>query len=447
MITLPPAVEYALARLWQTGYSAHLVGGCVRDMLLGRQPHDFDIATAATPEEVTQTFAGERVLPTGLPHGTVTLIREGSPIEITTYRVDGPYSDNRRPDGVTFTRNIREDLSRRDFTINAMALTPEGDLIDPFGGYRHLRERTVACVGSADARFLEDGLRVLRALRFAAQLQFTLAPETASAVRKHKLLLNGISRERVLGELSRLLCGPGAEGVLLEYAEVLGVLLPPLLEMRGFDQRNRHHIYDVLTHTAKVVGYVPPTPVLRFSALLHDTGKPASFTLDHKGVGHFYGHPQKSTRIAKGFLAALMAPNDLQNRVTLLITEHDNHLKPEKPQVLRALHRMGETALRELLHLQKADVMAQNPIYQDRLLTLEQVSRLADELVRENSCFTLANLAANGVDMQLAGLTGPPVGVALQWLLGKVMAGELPNEKQALLTALRERAAEIFPNQ
>ena len=289
---LPAQVNTALARLHDAGYEAYIVGGCVRDRIMGREPKDYDITTSALPEQTAAVFAGERIIETGMKHGTVTVLLDGEPLEITTFRIDGTYSDSRHPDAVTFTPSLREDLARRDFTMNAMAYSSETGLVDPFGGQADIAAKYIRCVGDPDLRFREDALRILRALRFSSVLGFPIEPETDGAARYLCLLLKKISAERVFSELKQLLCGPDVRRVLLDYAGVLGAVLPEILPMQGFDQRNPHHCYDILEHTAAAVEAMPPEPALRLAALLHDVGKPECFFTDEDGVGHFYGHPK-----------------------------------------------------------------------------------------------------------------------------------------------------------
>ena len=320
---IPSYARTALDRLTAAGHEAWLVGGCVRDLLLGRTPGDYDITTAALPEETEGVFAGEQLIETGLRHGTVTVVLEGCPLEITTYRVDGTYADARHPDQVTFTRSLREDAARRDFTVNAMAYHPDRGLWDGFGGRADLEKGLLRCVGDPETRFREDALRILRAVRFASVLGFTLEPATAEAARRTAPLLGQIAPERLSAELTKLLCGPGAGTVLGEYPDILGALIPELGPMVGFDQRNLHHCHDLLTHTAAAVDNIPPDPALRLAMLLHDVGKPETFSLGEDGQGHFYGHAKRSVELADAILRRLRYPNHLREKAVTLIRFHD----------------------------------------------------------------------------------------------------------------------------
>ena len=294
-----------LDTLERAGHQAVLVGGCVRDALLGREPHDYDAAVSAPPEEILAACRSKfKCIPTGLAHGTVTVVHSGLPVEVTAFRKEGTYSDHRHPDRVEYTSRLEEDLARRDFTVNAMAWDRSG-LIDPFGGQADLAAGVIRCVGEPDRRFQEDALRVLRGLRLAAQLDFRLEGETAAAIRRNTPLLSYVAWERIQAEFLRLLCCPGAERILLDFPETVCQIVPELTPAVGFDQKNPHHCYDVYTHSVKALGQVRPEPALRLAALLHDIGKPACFSLDGQGVGHFYGHEGESARLAEQAAARL----------------------------------------------------------------------------------------------------------------------------------------------
>ena len=340
-LPLSPGAAKALALLQAAGYEAWIVGGCVRDALLGLPPKDYDLTTSALPEETQRVFAAYPRIETGLRHGTVTVLLEGEPLEITTYRVDGAYSDARHPDGVTFTRSLRQDAARRDFTINAMAYAPGWGLQDFFGGQADLARGILRAVGAAEKRFREDALRILRALRFASVLDFTLEGETARAARACAPLLAAVSAERVSGELGKLLCGKAAGRVLRDYPDVLGVVLPEILPMVGLDHRNPHHCYDVWTHTTVAVDHVPPELPLRLALLLHDIGKPDTFSLGEDGQGHFYGHPRRSVELAEGILSRLRFPRRTRERVLTLVRYHDAVLEESPQRVRRWLNKLG----------------------------------------------------------------------------------------------------------
>ena len=439
---LPGPVQSVLQALEKAGFEAAVVGGAVRDALRGEAPGDWDVATSARPAQVQAALSGWRVEGTGLRHGTVTAVVDGMPVEVTTYREDGAYSDHRRPDEVRFTGSLAEDLARRDFTINAMAWSPRRGLVDPFGGRADLARGLVRCVGEPARRFSEDALRILRALRFAAVYDMQIEPATEAALDAHKALLRAVSAERVQAELAKLLCGKAAGRVLTQYAGVLAAVLPEVRPMFGFDQKNPHHDRDVWAHTAAVVDGVPPRPALRWAALLHDSGKPACFSQDAQGVGHFYGHAEKSVAIAQGVLERLRFSHALRGEVLALVQRHDAPLVPQSRAVRRLLRRMGEAGARDLIALHEADALGQAPSSRARLETYRQVRDILDELVAQNACFSLRSLAVNGRDMLALGLEGPQIGKALAACLDEVTGERLPNERAALLRFARGRAEE-----
>ena len=438
-IRLPDEVNSALDRLEDAGFAAYAVGGCVRDLLMGRSPQDYDITTAARPEQTAAVFASERVIETGLRHGTVTVLLGGRPLEITTFRVDGPYSDARHPDAVRFTPSLREDLARRDFTMNAIACSPRRGLADPFGGADDIRDRVIRCVGDPETRFREDALRILRCVRFSSALGFSIDPPTARAARENRALLGRVSAERAAAELKKLVCGPFVRRVVLTETDILGAVLPELLPMRGFDQRNKHHIYDVLEHCAAACEAVPPEPELRLAALLHDVGKPDCFFTDEDGVGHFYGHAERGAELTDALLRRLRFANDSRERVTELVRRHDMRIEPEKRAVLRCLRRFGPEFFFLLLKLKRADALAHapGPKTDERVERCAALETLARALMAEAACFSLRDLAVNGADLLAAGYApGPAVGQALETLLNAVTDGLVPNEKDSLLAYL-----------
>lgn len=438
---LPPQPQTALRLLAQAGFEGVLVGGAVRDLLSGLPPKDWDLATNALPGETRAVFAGFPVLDTGLAHGTVTVLIDHMPLEITTYRVDGAYTDHRRPDEVAFTRSLAQDLARRDFTVNAMAYSPASGLIDPFGGRQDLAAGILRCVGEPARRFEEDALRMLRAARFCAQKNMTAEPATAAAIEAGKGQLRLVSAERILAEMTRLLCGGAAQKALLAFAGLLAVPIPELAGMFGFAQHNPHHDRDVWAHTAAVVQNIPPEPALRWAALLHDVGKPCCFTQEAGGTGHFYGHAEKSCELAQNILHRLRMDTATRTRVLALIRMHDLPIAPDKKQLRRLLNRLGgEECVRQLIALHRADTLGQAPCCQKRLPLYEQAEAALAELLAENACFSLKDLAVNGQDMAALGLAGREIGQALRACLEAVLAERLPNEREALLEFARTAA-------
>ena len=440
---LPEPIAYILSRLNAAGFAAYAVGGCVRDTLAGREPHDWDICSAARPEQVHGVFAGLDVRDTGLKHGTVTLFLDREPFEITTFRVDGRYSDGRRPDSVAFTDDVTLDLARRDFTVNAMAYSPAAGLVDPFGGREDLKNGVLRCVGRPEDRFSEDALRILRALRFAARFGYAAEPGTDAALRALAPTLSRIAPERVRVELDGVLLGAHAETVLRDYPDVLGVPIPEILPCVGFAQRSPWHVYDVWEHTLRAVAAAPAESVLRWVMLLHDLGKPASFSLGEDGVGHFYGHARLSAQYADAVMERLRFSNADRAAVSELVRRHDGFIAPEKKSVRRLLGKLGREQFDRLLAVKRADNLAQAPaLAAPRLAALERLRALADEVEREGECTGLAALAVSGRDLLAQGYApGPALGRELQRLLELVLDDPAKNDRDVLLSlSLRDLA-------
>ncbi len=434
---IPKHVQSVLTALEAAGHEAWCVGGCVRDILLGRSPEDWDVTTSALPEEVLALF-GLQAEPTGLRHGTVTVKTPETAVEVTTYRIDGAYHDHRRPDSVVFTASLDQDLARRDFTVNAMAMDLQGKVRDPFKGRIDLEQNVLRCVGDPDRRFGEDALRILRGMRFSAVLGLEMDPGTSASIERNRALLRDIAPERIQAELMKLLCGPNAGWVLENHPAVLGVFWPEILPMVGFDQRNIHHCFDVWQHSLAALTQTPPVPVLRCAALLHDIGKPSAFTLDGKGVGHFYGHSNVSAALTDGMLRRLKFPNDFRERTVRLVEWHDRDIPRTDKGVRRALRALGEEDLRLLLALKRADNLAQAPAYRGRQAEIQKGENILDKLLAEDACFSLKQLAVKGGDLLALGFSGPEIGQALEALLAQVVDGALPNEQAALLDHLQK---------
>lgn len=438
---LPEVVRDALARLEAAGYPAYVVGGAVRDHLRGVMPHDFDLCTAARPEETAAVFAGERVIKTGIKHGTVTVLLGGTPLEITTFRVESGYSDRRHPDAVRFVREVEADLARRDFTVNAMAYSPARGLIDPFGGQEDIACRTLRAVGNPEARFSEDALRILRGLRMAAETGFTLEEQTAQALRVLAPSLARVASERLSEELLRLLCGRYAGHVLREYTEVLGVILPEVLAMKGFAQHNYHHRYDVLEHTLRTLEQIPAEPVLRLAALYHDTGKPRCFTMDANGVGHFYGHPKISAALAEQRCLALRLPNAVREEVVFLVSIHDVPFQGDGKNIRRRLAQYGEKRLRHLLMLKKADGVGRGT-HTEYMGQYQQLEAMLNEALRQDACLSVRGLALDGRALMALGLRGKAIGDMQRWLLERVLDDPARNTLETLTVLARQHMEE-----
>ena len=434
MMLLPDSAAACVKRLENAGFAAYAVGGCVRDACLGLTPHDYDLCTAATPAEMKAIFAGHTLVLAGEKHGTVGVVMDGEVVEITTFRTEGDYRDNRHPDRVEFVTDIEKDLSRRDFTVNAMAYSPTRGLCDPFGGQEDLRNGILRAVGDAETRFREDSLRILRGVRFAVRFRLTPEEKTEKAMAELSGLMENLARERVFSELDGLLPHLRAED-LIRYSTVLCAVIPELRATLGFDQRTHHHIYDIYTHTAHVVANVPATSVLRWAALLHDIGKPACFTLDDRGQGHFYGHAKVSAQLAKDVLLRLKAPTALRSRVVRLIALHMNPLTADKKLLRRRVAQHGFETVYDLLRLQESDVKGTGVT--ENALSFAGVEEILKEIEAENACLTLKDLAVTGHDLMALGFSGPAIGKMQRYLLELVLEERLPNEKEALLTAAR----------
>ena len=436
MNKIPEQVREILRRLESAGYEAWCVGGAVRDMLMGRVPGDWDVTTNALPETVMALFA-PHALPTGLQHGTVT-VGGGRGVEITTYRRDGEYLDSRHPDHVEFTGSLTEDLARRDFTVNAMALGLDGKLVDPFGGQADLKNGILRAVGEPDKRFQEDALRIMRGLRFASRLGFAIEEETAAAMGRCAPLLRRIAPERLYTELTGLLCGDHAVEVLLAYPRILGVFLPEILPCIGFAQRTCYHCYDVWEHTVRALGAVPPQPVLRYAMLFHDLGKPETFSVDEAGQGHFYGHWRRSAALAESIMDRLRFDNQSKRTILTLVERHDCQLPLDEKAVRRNLARYGEETLRLLLMVKRGDNQAQAEECRLRIPLIDQWESLMNVVLAAGDCFSLKQLAVKGGDIIALGLRGPDVGQTLQILLELVMDEKLPNDRAVLLEYAKE---------
>ena len=436
MWEIPTEVKAILRRLEDAGFEAWCVGGAVRDLLLGRVPGDWDVTTSARPEEVMALF-GESAIPTGLQHGTVT-VGGGRGVEVTTYRRDGEYLDNRRPESVVFTSSLQEDLARRDFTVNAIALNLRGELADPWNGMADLKAGVLRAVREPEERFREDALRIIRGLRFASRLGFFIEENTERAIRRCAPLLRNIAVERLRVELTGLLCGEHVLPVLLAYPDVLGVFIPEITPCVGFEQHTVYHCYDVWEHIARSVAAVPPQPVLRYTMLFHDLGKPDTFTVDDEGNGHFYGHYRTSTVAAERIMDRLRFDHQSKRQILTLVEHHDAPLPLTEKGVRKNLARYGEETLRLLLQVKRADNLAQADAFRDRQQLIDQWEQLLQVVLAGDSCFSLKQLAVRGNDLLAIGMSGPAVGETLRELLELVMDEQLPNDRAALLEYVKE---------
>ena len=441
-IHIPTGARKIIARLEQHGYEAYIVGGCVRDSLMGKRPSDWDICTSARAEEMIALFEDKRVIPTGIQHGTLTILAEDGAYEVTTFRIDGEYLDHRHPKSVAFTRELAEDLSRRDFTINAMAWHPERGLIDLFGGVEDLRDRLVRAVGDPVQRFNEDGLRMLRMVRFATVLDFDYDPATYDAVRKQGHLLQYISKERIQVELNKiLLAAHPARG--LEDLYTLGMypyIIPLMCHTVGFAQRGGHHFLDVFEHSLLAVGVIAPELVLRLTMLLHDIGKPFVWdSSESLSYDRFDDHAAVSAKLAGKILRDLKYDNATRKDVVELIAHHNDILLPDPVNVRRALARLGEVQTRRLVQVKVADLIAHDLAGErEKILALfAEISDVIDEVVARGDCTSVKALAIDGQDMMALGLSGRAIGQMLNAALELVLEKPKMNTRETLLNWVR----------
>ncbi len=434
-LNLPHAVARLMDRLESAGFATYLVGGCLRDGLLGKHPTDWDLATAALPQQVQAIFCDARVIETGLQHGTVTVILDGVQMEVTTFRKDGDYLDHRRPEQVSFTDSITEDLARRDFTVNAMAYSPDRGLIDPFHGQCDLQNKVLRAVGDPTRRFQEDALRILRLARFCATLGFAAEEITAAAALAQAQLLAHIASERVLQELEKLLMGEHAVSALRQFTPIITQVLPELAPSVGFDQNNYHHLYDVWEHTLQAMLHCAPDRLVRWALLLHDCGKPHCYTVDFRGDGHFYGHAAISTQLAETALERLKMDKRSREVIGHLIYHHDHDLFATDKSLRRWLHRLGEDTLRRLLLVKRADNKGQVPKF-DRTAEYDKAEAMLDAVLSRGDCFSLQQLAIGGEEVMALGYAGPAIGDALHRALEAVLSGSCENTRDALLAYL-----------
>lgn len=429
-----------LDRIQVEGFEAYFVGGAVRDFIMDKAFQDIDITTSAHPDEIKRIFSDCNVIDTGIKHGTVTVMYKNRPIEITTFRTELGYEDNRHPDKVVFCKNLSEDLKRRDFTVNSLCIDNKGEIIDIFGGIEDIKSKTLKAIGNAEERFKEDALRILRALRFASVLGFDIDKNTARAIHKCKDLILNVANERIASELRKMITGKNIRNVLLEFSDVFSVVIPELAACVGFEQHNFHHKYDVYTHIATVVEASPETDYIRLAALFHDIGKPLCFSLDENGIGHFYSHAVKSSEIAVNTLKRLRFDNETVNKVQLLVKQHDAYIDEDSKTLKRKLNRFGEQALRDLISVQRADTLGLADEYHKRLAHFEKLEKNLCTIVESNNCFSVKNLDINGNDIIALGLKGKEIGDALNLLLEAVIDEKVENCKESLINYLKENS-------
>lgn len=439
---IPDDVKHILNTLSANGYEAFVVGGCVRDTMLGKVPHDWDICTNAKPDEIKMCFESFNTFDSGIKHGTISVVFNKEVYEITTYRIDGDYKDNRHPQSVTFTNDIALDLSRRDFTINAMAYNDVVGIVDPFDGQADLADKKIRCVRNADERFCEDALRIIRALRFAATYGFDIDEETAKSISANRKLLNNIAVERINTEFTKLICGCTAAKILDKFRDVIAVFIPELKAEFEFNQNSRHHKYDLWHHTLCSLDSVEPDAVMRMTMLLHDIGKPQCKTTDEKGESHFIGHPAQSAEISRKILRRMKYSNEFIDECVCLIRNHDVRYSGSPKQLKRLVARIGESRTHKLFKIFRADIMAQSDYKKQKKLALVDLAEKDfNTIIETEQCFSLKQLKVNGKDMIGLGIKdGRKIGSVLNKLLNMVIDDEIPNDRQKLLKKAEEIA-------
>ena len=432
-VNAPKPVEKALQMLYNANMEAYAVGGCVRDSLLGKTPNDWDITTSATPKEVEQVFEGYRVLETGIKHGTVTVLLDGTPLEITTFRVDGQYLDARHPESVSFSRNLLDDVTRRDFTVNTLCWNPQTGVVDLCGGIADLQKGILRAVGEPDRRFQEDALRILRGLRFSATLGFKIEAETAKSILRNRQLLTAVSAERIQEEFTKLLLGKNAAKVLREFHEVIEVFIPELTPLLGCPQHTPYHCYDVFEHTLHALESIENDEILRLCMFFHDFAKPACRRTDKAGTDHFKGHEKAGAELVRPILLRLRYPRKTVDTVTELIAIHDTKAPKSKMEAKQLLRKIGVDNYRALIKIKRADNLAKaDPHAIDKKLL--QMKKYLSEILENGECYSLKALTVNGNDLKSVGISdGPEMHRVLDALLDAVIADTCPNEKDALL--------------
>ena len=432
-------MEEILKKLEDAGFEAYGIGGCVRNPLMGLPVSDYDITTSAMPEEIKRVFFNMKIVETGIKHGTVTVVSEYGTAEITAFRCDGEYKDFRHPENISFTRSLEEDLKRRDFTVNAMACSRDGVIIDPYNGIGDLEKMELRCVGNAEKRFEEDALRIMRALRFMAQYGFVPEIGTKNALHKKKDLLNEISPERLSSELTKILCGNTEylSQVLREYNDVFSVIIPEINKCVGFEQHTHYHNRDVWEHTIAAVGGIEPVPYLRLTMLFHDLGKPACYKF-YNGEGHFKGHASVSGNICQKTLERLHYDSGTIKKAVFLVERHDMVMNDDPVLIKKHLKKFGEKPYFDLLNVHIADDLAKAPAAMSRIPVYNSAKYMAKKILAEKECFSLKELDVNGNDMLNLGYTGADIGKALDFLLNSVIEGKISNKRDRLIKYIKE---------
>ncbi len=434
-INMPDDAKLIISTLEDNGFECFAVGGCVRDSILEKTVNDWDFTTSATPDEILKSFDSYTTVDIGKKYGTICVVVNGKNYEITTYRTEDNYTDSRHPDSISFSKNLLDDLSRRDFTVNAMAYNDNTGLVDEYGGIDDLELGVIRCIGEPDVRFSEDALRILRALRFASVYGFSIESKTSESILKNRSNLSLVAPERINKEFSKLLCGESVDFILRRYKDVIAVFIPEITCMFGFDQNNKHHNKDLWRHTVAAVKNASPDEILRTTLLLHDIGKPMTVQKDSLGVSHFPEHQKLSAAMADTILKRLRYPSYYLSDVKILIEHHDLRFEPDKAQIKKYMRDLGSDIVSQLLAVQRADILAQSSYRRsEKLSNLDEVLTLYLQILEKDECYSLADLAVNGKDIIHLGVgSGEKIGEILSTLLDKVIDCELNNEKEELI--------------
>lgn len=438
MIKIPSDVKNVMNILTSAGHKAYVVGGCVRDSIMGREPNDWDVTTSATPDRIKELFSSFRTVDTGIQHGTVLIVSGKTPVETTTFRVDGEYKDNRHPESVSFTSDIKDDLARRDFTINAMAYNETDGLIDPFGGADDIKNKIIRCVGDADTRFGEDALRIMRAVRFSSVLGFSIEENTSQSILKNENLLSGIAAERISNELIKLLCGENVFSVLEKYRSVIGVFMPEMKLEFDFPQYGKKHGYDVWMHTVHTVNNIDNDPILRLTMLLHDCGKVATHAIDENGNSTFRNHAAVGGVIAENILRRLKFSKNYISTVSFLVSVHDKEVPETREDVKKYIRLLGEENYIRLMKIRRADKSGLAKGYRDITDKLLFAYSTFDDVMNSNEPYSLPQLAVNGNDIKKY-VNGNEIGNTLEYLLDIVTADPTKNTKEQLLELVKRK--------
>lgn len=443
-IQMPKNVELIIDSLTKSGFEAFAVGGCIRDCIMGINPKDWDICTSAIPEQTKQVFKNYRIIDTGIKHGTVTILIDSEMYEVTTFRIDGKYEDNRHPENVTFVSAVKEDLARRDLTINALAYNNDSGLIDYFGGLNDIKNKKIKCVGSADKRFNEDALRILRAIRFSAVYGFDIEEETNKSIHKNAHLIKNISKERINAELNKILLSEKPSTVLMKYSDVIEIFIPEIKLCVGFNQHNKHHCYNVWEHICKTIDSIEPVLILRITMLLHDIAKPICAVKDGNGTFHFPNHNEVGAEISHKILKRLKYPNYIVNTCTGLVKVHDMALSKNRKNVKKYICKFGIDFLYDLIKVKYADISAQS-IYkkEEKIESLRQFKEMLDTLIKEENCFSIKDMQISGGDIKNLGVKeGKEIGIILSDLFNMIIENKVENNHIELLSAAKKLIAD-----